>query len=336
MMKRLQRLLATAAVPLVMFAQAAQAEVQCGGSDMLADYARTNPSSYEAVREQAKAQENTQALYWRVEKKGVSPSYLYGTMHLTDSRVTTLSPAASQSLQGAKSVVLEVADLSPAKLAAAMMGPAQSFLIYTDGRTLSAQLAPEEFDKVKAVVTSSGLPGEVAPMLRPWLISTLLSVSDCERQKAAGGAKVLDMQIADRAAAAGIPVNGLETIEEQLAALAGVPDDQQLQMLRVSLKYYERTNDMLETMLQLYLKRDMGVAMPFQRALAQDMNIPPSAFDGFEKALLVDRNARMAKAAVPYLDNGGAFIAIGALHLPGKTGVVALLRAAGYDVVPLE
>ncbi len=44
----------------------------------------------------------------------------------------------------------------------------------------------------------------------------------------------------------------------------------------------------------------------------------------------------MRDAALPLLEKGGAFIAIGALHLPGSDGLVALLRKAGFDISALE
>lgn len=320
----------------VLLANAAWAvDGQCGGADMLQEFAARNPVAYENLRADAKALQNTEALLWRVEGQGLAPSYLFGTMHLSDERITKLSPAVSKALTGAKAVVLEIGDLSPAALAGAVASSGAD-LVYADGRSLADALAPEEFEKVKAVVTASGLPGDAARMLKPWLISTLLSISECERRKAASGAKVLDMQIAETAKANGIPVSGLETINEQLTALSGIPEDQQLQMLRVSLKYFERTNDMMETMVQFYLRRDMGAAMPFQSALASEMGIPDSAFDGFRKSLLEDRNKRMSAAARPFLDKGNAFVAVGALHLPGETGLVALFRKAGFTVVPVE
>ena len=333
---RFLSLLASFAVLISASAGAALAAAeQCGGQDMFEELAKRSPAAYEKVRAEAKSLVNTEALLWRVEGKGQAPSYLFGTMHLSDARITKLSPAASKALTGAKIVVLEVGDLSPSALAGAL-ATSGADLVYADGRSLADNLTQEEFDKVKTVVASSGLPGDAARMLKPWLVSTLLSISECERRKAASGAKVLDMQLADTAKASGIPVVGLETINEQLAALSGIPEEQQLQMLRVGLKYFDRTNDMMETMVQFYLRRDMGAAMPFQSALAGEMGIPDTAFDGFRKSLLVDRNARMSAAASPYLEAGNAFIGVGALHLPGETGLVALLRKAGFKVIPVE
>ncbi len=52
----------------------------------------------------------------------------------------------------------------------------------------------------------------------------------------------------------------------------------------------------------------------------------------FEKALLTDRNHVMAERAVPLLEKGNAFIAVGAMHLPGNEGLISLLKQKGYSL----
>lgn len=311
------------------------AQSQCAGVDMLAEFERQDPDLYASVMENARRIENTEALLWRIDKAGSEPSYLFGTVHLSDPRVTTLSEQVKSALAHSKALSVEVADLSEPTVAKAMTNAAD-LLLYKDGRTLKEQLTPDEFQRVQDIVSKSGMPGEFAGMLKPWLVNMLLSVSDCERRHVSAGAPVLDIRLAEEAQKLGIPVNGLETIEQQLTALADVPDDQQIQMLKAGLAYASRTDDMMETLVQLYLKRQIGAAIPFQLALAAKAGAPASAFEGFKKLLLVDRNAKMRDGVLPLIENGGSFIAVGALHLPGKTGLVQLLRAAGYTLTPIE
>lgn len=302
---------------------------------MLAEIAAADPSAHETLRKQAAVVENTNAHFWKIERTGLATSYLLGTIHMSDPRITTLTPSITDALVKSKSVVLEIADLSDGALMAAI-ATSNADLMYTDGTSLEQKLTPEEFEKVKTVTESNGVPKEAAGMFKPWLVSTMMSVSQCERNQLAAGAKVLDMKLADEAKALGIPVVGLETINQQLDALSSVPETDQLDMLRVSLKYADRIDDLSETMLQLYLKHDIGAAMPFQYLLAGRMGVPPSTFANFETAVLYDRNSRMAASALSLLDKGAVFVAVGALHLPGKSGLVTLLRQAGYTLTPIE
>lgn len=308
---------------------------QCRGADMLAEMQTTAPDIYKQVMAESDALPNTQAMLWKIEKPGVSASYLFGTMHLSDPRVATLSPTVKDDIAKSKSVALEVADLSDKAVAAAMAKMA-ALIVYTNGESLKKALTDQEYQDVQRTVAKAGMPGELAATMKPWLISMLLATSDCERKQLAAGKTVLDLQVAAEAQKHGITITGLETIENQLSALASIPNDQQIAMLKVGLKYLDRADDMTETLVQMYVKRQIGAAMPFQLALAAQSGISPSVFDGFKKSLLIDRNARMRDAALPLLEKGDAFIAVGALHLPGPTGIVALLRQSGYTVTPVE
>jgi uncharacterized protein YbaP (TraB family) len=316
-------------------ASADDTATRCHGSDMLAEMQSKSPELYKKVMDESRRLSNTEAVLWKIEKPGVAPSYLLGTMHLSDARIAELSPKAKEAIVQSKSVALEVADLSD-KAVAAAMSKAAGLIVYTDGKSLNAQLSGEEYRKVQEIVAKSGMPGEISGLLKPWLVSMLLATSDCERKQVASGATVLDLRVAAEAKKYGISVAGLETVEGQLAALAALPDDQQIAMLKVGLKYADRADDMMETLVQMYVKRQIGAAMPFQLALAAESGTPASAFDGFNKTLLVDRNAKMRDAALPMLEKGNAFIAVGALHLPGETGLVALFRESGYTVTAVE
>jgi uncharacterized protein YbaP (TraB family) len=317
------------------FAEPEKTTAACHGSDMLAEFESNEPTLYKQLIEDARHLENAQALLWRVEKDGGPPSFLFGTVHLSDPRVSNVSDKVNESLLKSKKLAVEVADLSDEAVAKAMVDAA-TLLVYTDGHTLNAALSEPEFKQVQDLVSKAGMPAELAGALRPWLVNMLLAVSECERKQVASGAAVLDMRLVAEAQKASIPVVGLETIKQQLGALAEVPDDQQIDMLKAGLKYADRTDDMMETLVQLYLKRQMGAAIPFQIAIAAKAGTPASAFDGFQKSLLVDRNARMRDSIKALIEAGPIFVAVGALHLPGKTGLVALLRDAGYTITPVE
>ena len=73
--------------------------------------------------------------------------------------------------------------------------------------------------------------------------------------------------------------------------------------------------------------------LPLSRCPA---GVDAAPVDTFESDIAVKRNYGMRDASLPLLEQGGAFIAVGALHLLGKEGLVELFRAAGYTVTPIE
>ncbi len=308
---------------------------KCRGINMLAETQAKDPETYAKIMAQAAATENSGPLLWKIERAGRPTSYLFGTVHLTDERVTKLSPAVEQALSQSKTVALEVSDISE-KATANVIAQSAPLVMFTDGRRLDGLLSGTEYDTVKRIISRSGMPSDLAALFKPWIVTMIMSVSDCERTSIQQGARVLDMKIAEVGKARGLQVVGLETIPEQLQALAAVPEPQQLDMLRASLKFADRTNDMMETLVQLYLERKISAALPFQIAIAKQVGIGNEAFAGFQEKLLTERNIKMRTTAEPLLEQGGVFIAIGALHLPGKQGLVALLREAGYTVTPME
>ncbi len=309
------------------------AEDTCHGVNMLDETRQKEPALYRQIMAEAEATQNSAALLWKVEGKDAPASYLFGTVHLTDERVTKLSPAVERALDDSKMIALEASDLNERASVLAQSAP---LVMFTDGQRLDAMLSEPEYEAVKTVITRSGMPADLAALFKPWIVTMIMSVSDCERTKMQQGVRVLDMKIAEAATARGLPVVGLETIPEQLEALAAVPEDQQVKMLRASLKFADRTNDITETLVQLYLSRKISAAMPFQIALARRVGIGDEAFAGYQQKLLVERNAKMRATAEPLLEKGGLFIAIGALHLSGPEGMVAQLRQAGYTVSPIE
>src|SRR5690606_1169369 len=108
------------------------------------------------------------------------PSWLFGTIHITDARVTRLSPAVLTALNGVNTIALEIADLSAISRARAIAESAK-LVVFNDGRRLDRMLTHEQFDKVRHVLSHSGLPVDAAATFRPWIVTMLLSVSNCER-----------------------------------------------------------------------------------------------------------------------------------------------------------
>ena len=128
----------------------------------------------------------------------------------------------------------------------------------------------------------------------------------------------------------GKPVYGLESIEAQIAVFDQLPVPEQVMLLRDTLDLLPRLEDIYEEVTAAYLRRDLAHLLGLQ-----DRLIAPSSrgvYRDFMRRLLDDRNTRMVEGMEPRLAEGNAFIAVGALHLPGSNGVLHLLEQRGYRV----
>jgi uncharacterized protein YbaP (TraB family) len=318
------------AVPRVVFAQSA-----CAGHDMLEEMRVADPPTFQRITQAAAATENSNAILWKIEQQDKPASYLFGTMHVTDERINVLPSAVKTALANSRRVALEIDDFSQERMSEAMSAAGKLMLLPAATR-LDALLSDEEFAKVTSLFRRTGLPSELAIRLRPWVAVMLLSLSDCEKGRVANGVLPLDARLAQFAEARGVGVFGLETVERQFQALAAVPEDDQLAILKATLKLYDRIDDLMETTIQLYLKRQIGAIWPLQLALAERLGHSPQIFESFAQNLIVARNIKMRDRALGHLAGGGIFIAVGALHLPGKQGLVELIREAGYSVTSIE
>jgi uncharacterized protein YbaP (TraB family) len=307
----------------------------CTGRDVYQELKTTKPESAARIDAAARDTANAGPLLWRVEKPGVAASYLFGTIHLSDDRILAMTERVTAALDSADRVVLEIADLDPGAMATAIARNRQ-LLVSTNGLSLTTALNGDEARKARDAIEQAGVPGDVLGQLKPWVVTMLMALGPCERRRMAGGRVALDAAIAQRAHGRGLQVLGLETLDDQLRAMASVPDEHQLIMLRAGLALADRTEDLMETLVQLYLARKVGHVWPLQAELWTGAGFGAEALDSFREALLTRRNKRMKEAAAPLLAKGRSFIAVGALHLSGQDGLVQLLKDQGWQVTSAE
>ena len=127
-------------------------------------------------------------------------------------------------------------------------------------------------------------------------------------------------------------VIGLETPGEQLDAIANLRPEVAATLLILAARDPGLNDDLYATMLKLYRESRPAEILAVADALGGVSETERAAQDEFMRELLLSRNAIMAERAAPLLASGGAFIAVGALHLMGKTGLIERFRAMGYSV----
>lgn len=290
---------------------------------------------FSELAQKAAATPNGAGKLFRIEAPGLAPSYLYGTMHMTDPRVLALEPKADRALGEADRLVIETTDILKGQSATMAVLARPDLLNLPAGKKLGDFLAPDMRAKVEAKLLSHGIPFGSVETLQPWFFSVGLLLPPCEMRRQEDGAEVLDLALATRMQGAGKPVLGLETAIEQLEAMSSLSMDLQVQSLLATLELKPEMPDIFETMIELYLSGDIAMISAVAEAAMPLSEIPEesvAAYTEFEDRIVAARNHTMAERLQPILKEGGAFVAVGALHLPGEVGLVELLRKSGYTL----
>jgi uncharacterized protein YbaP (TraB family) len=260
-------------------------------------------------------------LLWKIEKTGVEPSHLFGTMHVGDPRVLKLAEPVEQAFVNADRFAMEML------LNFRAVGIITSGSFFNDGRTLESVMLPDDYRRlVKLFKQQLFLPEKVLNNMRPWAVLMAMMTPG---QSQVESDSALDMVLYRRAAMRKIPLLGIESAEEQLAVFESLSIEEQVWLLNKSMLEYKQYGVQMKQMLEAYLDRDLAGLVALQDQFSYDDS---DIDDKFTYELIEKRNIRMAERIQPVLQQGNAFVAIGALHLPGDNGVLHLLEQQGYSV----
>ncbi len=307
---------------------------KCTGASLIDMLERDDPEKLRQIRLEAERTPNGSGLLWKIEKDGIEPSFLFGTMHLTDDRVTRLTNGARAAFDSADMVIIETTDILDQQAVALKLLAYPELMMLPGSDTLKSLLSAQDREIVNAALENRGIPPGSVIKMQPWLLTAMVSIPACEHARRKGGLLVLDAKLAEDAQAGGKEIAGLETAVSQLQAMASLPVEFHLQGLVQTLKLGSRIDDMFETLIDLYQRGEIGMVWPLFKAILPSEN--EKGYAEFEQTMITARNHGMVENALKHIDAGRAFIAVGALHLPGEEGIVELLRKEGYTVSPVR
>ena len=266
-----------------------------------------------------------QSLCWRISGKDLSqPSYLYGTMHVSDKRVFDFSDKSKKAFEGAQAFAME---LDPEK---ALAPDVLTSLMMHDGSTIKGLLRDSDYHFLDSMLTAKGGFSMVLfDHMEPIIVCTILeeytmgvAATDTTNMN-----YEMDLYFYKKAKKARKKLIGIETLDEQIAALHSLSYKEQAELLQESIADMKNPADTAgKDLMKYYISQNLDSLL----AMSDEHQMPPK----FYKALVTDRNVRMADRIDRFIKKQPTFIAIGALHLPGTEGVVALLRRKGYKVEP--
>jgi len=266
---------------------------------------------------------DARGLLFRIDRPGVAASYVYGTLHSDDPRVTALPPPVARAFEASRAFATE------GRLTDGELETFFTAAEFDDDRRLADYFDAGTVDRIRVALGTQAPPSERFERLKPWAVMLMLA----ERPGANGrGRETLDAVLLDAARRRRLEIVGLELADEQVAAFDVIDAKAQVTLVKYVLEHRDGLDRAHEGVIDAWLARDL--------ARLAALNLAPGRSDPELAAALVEltrnivdnRSVQMAHRLFLPLRRGGVFVAVGALHLYGAHSLLALLREQGYRV----
>ena len=282
----------------------------------------TNPAVYS--QEQIIPAEKSLVL--KISGNGLKkPSYLYGTIHLIPKDKYEMPASIREALDQCKRVTFEIDMKELTNLRTQFSLMTKAFM--PGNKTLKDLLSAEDYAYVKQKMADKGLPSGMMERMKPMFLSTMMS-SD-EDSENTGAMTSVEMELYKSARRRKLETAGLETTAYQMAIFDSIPYRDQAKMLVDGLRSMEMDTTSggqseLEIMLQMYRDEDIN---SMQKMISEE-----EGMGQYENLLLGKRNLNWITPMSRMMQEKPTVFAVGAGHLGGPGGVIALLRTRGYRV----
>jgi uncharacterized protein YbaP (TraB family) len=253
--------------------------------------------------------------------------YLLGSIHLLREQDYPLPTILDVAYADAEVLIMEVDmdDLDPIAAQTAFT----TYGVLHDDRTLRDLMGEEAYQTAAAAAETVDIPLEMLRKTEPWYAAMTIEMMMLNR---IGFNPMLgvEMHMMSKATADGKPIEGFETIEEQIQFLDGMSLQAQRDMLLSTLTESANLGEMMDGIIDAWRHGDTA-------ELGSEMLAELEKHEELNKALVTDRNARWVDQIEGLLDDQDDYlIIVGALHLVGEGGVPERLRSEGHDVQQLS
>lgn len=262
-------------------------------------------------------------LLFRLDRAGVPPSYVFGTLHSADPRITALPVPVRNAFAAARTFALEI-QLSEREIAY-FFDAAQ----FDDGRRLTDFVDAATFDVIRTALGAAAPPDTTLARLKPWAV--LLKLAE-RPAGAAGEGATLDHVLLAEARRRRLSILGLELPDEQVAAFDAIPLPSQVALMKFVLAERDALVRDHDAVVAAWLDRDLARLAALNAAPGRRRPEIAPHIAALTRHLVEDRSVLMAYRLAPPLRRGQVFVAVGAMHLYGEHGLLVLLRAQGYRV----
>lgn len=272
-------------------------------------------------------------LLWKVSGKGIKGnSYIFGTEHVVPASFLNEVKGFDEALKQCDVMYGELtkeeltSQESMQKLMQLSVAPADS--------TISVVLTKDQLAKLEGLLQKYLSPMvtiDAVNGVKPMMLMTQLSVRMvfAKFPELATMGEMIDMAVQSKAKALNMPCKGFETTVEQAELLFGSPISSQANQLIQVIENPEKTMNELDVITKAYMTQDYAtLEKVVEASMAED--------DALANALLYRRNENWKKTMIAEMPNASLMVAVGAGHLCGEKGLIAILRAEGYEVTPVK
>jgi uncharacterized protein YbaP (TraB family) len=262
-------------------------------------------------------------LLWRLDRPGAAPSWVYGTLHSSDPRVIALPAPVASAFAAARTFAMEIylSDVEEAEFLEASQ--------FDDDRRLPPLLGEDAYARLQQVLGATAPSEEVLSRTKPW--AALLRVA-ATRSSEEGNSPTLDRRLYLAARERHMSILGLEDLDEQVSAFDGIPQATQIALLKHALAHLPELEAQAEPTTRAWLAGDLAALARINSRIAGDDGELARHYAVLTRQLVENRSVLMAHRLFLPLTRGRVFVAVGALHLYGSKGLLALLRGQGYRV----
>ncbi len=277
-----------------------------------------------------KAVSSSPLFMWHVEHSDMPGKdvHMVGSVHAGTPEFYPLDPVFAEALKGSEVLLVEIdrSQMEPS-LVSRMIA---KHGILPEGESLSDHISVETMDKLVALLDSLGIPVKTVDRMRPWTAGITLAVLAIHLA-GLDPSLGIDVHLMARADADGIPIVGLETVEQQLQIFSVLSTEQQELFLVDTMDDMEDAASTIALLAQAWQDGDVEFMEEF--ILEEAEPHMEALFD----ALLTRRNLRMRDGIIESLANhDSVFVVVGAAHIIGEGGLVDLLEKEGFTVRQME
>lgn len=288
-------------------------------------------------------------LFWKISGEDLPNTvYLLGTVHLGESSIYPFSKAITAAFDNSAYLAVEANIYTISAEDEAYMNKAQ---ILTDGSTIKDYISEETYEVYKAVMERFGVPAEMYDYFKPW--AAMLGINNAltaggEEDTSADALLGMDIYLLMKAFNCSKDIIEVESIKYQMDLFDSFSQElQEMLLLSViapppaeeggtAMSSEEMAEMMREYMANLVYAVQSGDEATLTEILTASRDYSDPLMKEYNTKLWDKRDAAMAETIEQFLNyenaDGDFFVAVGAGHTVGKTGIIHILTEKGYTV----